>query len=98
MFEADSRYQTVETATIEMPDGREVVYKRRRLIAGGRAMVHSRTRVEPSDRLDHIAARALGDPGAWWRICDANAVMNPRDIDEGSGQELDIPIAGTESL
>lgn len=99
MFESDSRYDEIEEATLERPDGREVVYKRRRLIARQRTTIfRGRVSVKKDERVDHIATRTLGDPGQYWRILDANAVMNPADIDEGSGQMLDIPVAGTESL
>jgi hypothetical protein len=99
MFEPDSRYYDLEDATMELPDGREVVYKRRRLIARRRGtMIGGRVIVQREDRVDHIAARTIGDPGQYWRILDANGVMNPREIDEGEGQILDIPVAGTESL
>jgi hypothetical protein len=28
-------------------------------------------------RLDHIAARYLGDATAFWRLCDANGSLSP---------------------
>ena len=31
----------------------------------------------PDDRIDLVADRYLGDPQAWWRICDANAALDP---------------------
>ena len=34
-------------------------------------------RVAADDRLDLVAHRHLGDPQAWWRICDANAALDP---------------------
>lgn len=40
----------------------------------------ARHRVAPGDRLDLIAFRYLGDPGAAWRICDANAALDPEDL------------------
>jgi hypothetical protein len=99
MFEPDSRYDAIEEATIEQSDGREVVYKRRRLIGRQRTTIfRGRVIVSRDERVDHIATRTLGDPGQYWRLMDANAVMNPREIDEGKGQTLDIPVAGTESL
>jgi len=33
--------------------------------------------VAPDDRIDLVADRYLGDPQAWWRICDANAALDP---------------------
>ena len=34
-------------------------------------------RVAADDRIDLVADRYLGDPQAWWRICDANAALDP---------------------
>jgi nucleoid-associated protein YgaU len=43
-----------------------------------------------TDRLDIIAARRLGGPQNWWRILDANPlVQNPSDI--LPGQQIRIP-------
>jgi|SRR5690554_171727 len=99
MFEPGSRYEGLEDAVLKLPDGREVIYKRRRLIGRQRnTLMRGRVVVQQEERVDHIAARTLGDPTQFWRIMDANGVLNPRDIDEGQGQVLDIPVAGTESL
>lgn len=40
----------------------------------------ARHRVAPGDRLDLIAFRYLGDPAAAWRVCDANAALDPEDL------------------
>jgi hypothetical protein len=44
------------------------------------AVPQGRHLVLPGDRLDLIAFRHLGDPGAAWRICDANAALDPEDL------------------
>jgi hypothetical protein len=99
MFDEDSRYADVENATYETDDGREVVFKRRRFIPRGRGtVIRGRVRVERTERVDHISARTLGDPRQFWRILDASGVMNPRDVDEGKGLVLKIPVPGTENL
>ena len=95
MFEPESRYAEVDEATREQPGGREVAYKRRRFIPNrqeGPGLAEAK--LEASDRLDHVAAETLGDPRQYWRICDANGVMNPREIDEERGVQLTIPVAG----
>jgi hypothetical protein len=43
----------------------------------------------PGERLDHIAARYLGDPTQFWRICDATAVIRPAELEE-PGERLPI--------
>ena len=30
------------------------------------------------DRLDNLAARYIGDPQQFWRLCDANGAMQPK--------------------
>jgi hypothetical protein len=51
--------------------------------------------VSPSERLDLLAARTLGDPGQYWRICDANAILNPATLVLPPGSTLLIPLADT---
>ena len=42
-------------------------------------------------RLDHLAAQYLGDPTAFWRICDVNNVMHPDELTV-IGEPILIPI------
>jgi len=82
MFESTSRYAGLETAVREAPgpDGepRPVRYVRRRFLppadAGATLVEH---RVAQAERLDHVAARYLGDPAQFWRVADANRELNP---------------------
>jgi hypothetical protein len=78
MFDPQSRYYTLETATHVADDGREVAYKRRRFLprADELKVVAEITLVQ-GDRLDLLAARLLGDPEQFWRICDANTTLDP---------------------
>lgn len=93
MFEQDSRYDAIETALYEMRDGRRVPYKRRRFLPHGEAMPLLReVTVGVEDRLDRIAARALGHAEAFWQICDANNAMNPADLDRTPGSSLRVPV------
>ena len=92
MFDPLSRYAPVEDATFELPDGRTVAYKRRRLLAPGSAFQPlAEVTVEPSDRLDIVAARTLGDPEHFWRICDANDALDPAELEQ-PGRRLTIPL------
>jgi hypothetical protein len=38
--------------------------------------------VTQGERLDNITARYLGDPEQFWRLCDANAAMQPEELEE----------------
>ena len=91
MFEPTSRYYTLETVTLTLPDGRSVAYKRRRFLPQGSAMpLLAEEIVNQSDRLDLIAARTLGDPEQFWRVADANEDQALRIAEEELVRQLDL--------
>lgn len=82
-FPESSRYRGVETATTELPDGRKVVYLKRRFVPQPELMATLAEHVVlDGDRLDLIANQYLGDPEQFWRVCDANRVLRPADLTE----------------
>jgi nucleoid-associated protein YgaU len=44
------------------------------------------------DRLDNLAARYLGDPEQFWKICDANNVLRPDELTEEIGRVVRIAL------
>lgn len=44
------------------------------------------------DRRDLLAARHLGDVELWWRLADANGVLDPRDLVQPVGRTLRITL------
>ena len=91
MFEPTSRYAALEQGTYTFPDGRTVAYVRRRFVpldAGAQPLAHELVR--EADRMDLIATRTIGDPDQAWRICDANAALDP-DALLRPGRRLIIP-------
>ena len=98
MFDPTSRYFDIETAAITVPDPddgtREIRYVRRRMIPSSE---NSTTLVEHTvtqgERLDQITARYLGDPTQFWRVCDANDVLEPEELEE-IGRVVDIAMPG----
>lgn len=92
MFEHTSRYYGIPTATFD--NGKcQIIYKLRRLLPAGESMPLLVTiAVADHDRLDLIAARTLGDPELFWRVCDANNAMNPFSLVAEPGTELRVPI------
>lgn len=98
MFDSKSRYAECEKAVMTeiKPDGteRDIHYVRRRFIAASEASTvmveHS---VKQGERLDNIAARYIGDPAQYWRICDANNVTDPLELEE-IGRTIKITIPG----
>ncbi|MGH9908964.1 MAG: LysM domain-containing protein [Pyrinomonadaceae bacterium] len=92
-FPINSRYYGVETAQLTRPDGRTIVYLRRRFIppASRFHLLQSHT-VTEGERLDNITARYLGDPEQFWRICDANNAMRPQELTETIGRQIRITL------
>ena len=94
MFESTSRYAPVDEATIDLPqpDGstRTTRFKRRRFVpAPGTMTSLAEHTVTGGERLDAIAARYVGDPTAFWRLCDANEVLRPEEL-ERVGMTINI--------
>jgi hypothetical protein len=91
LFPANSRYQDVETTKRVQPDSTEVVYLKRRFVPHPErfALLQEHV-VAEGDRLDNIAARYLGDPEQFWRVCDANRAMRPDELTEEIARRLRI--------
>ena len=93
MYAKTSRYHDVETATLTTADGREIALLRRRFLPSTEDfMLLAEHPVAEGERLDHIAHRYLGDPEAFWRLCDANHAMHPAELTAEVGRRLKIPL------
>jgi len=94
MFEPTSRYYNIETVKITVggDEGPRVIsYKRRRFVPSGETMTTlGEHTVSQGDRLDNLAARYVGDPEQFWRICDANDVLRPEELTEEIGWIIKI--------
>jgi hypothetical protein len=93
MFEPDSRYARVPQLTMSLPDGRTVAYKGRRFIPQGSSL-RTLAEVMPSqgERIDVLTYRTLGNPEHFWRVCDANDVLDPAELTEIPGRSVRIPV------
>ncbi|MDH3287857.1 MAG: LysM domain-containing protein [Betaproteobacteria bacterium] len=92
-FPPTSRYFSVETTTLEAPDGKVIVYlKRRFLPQPERFALLQEHVVKQGERLDNITAQYLDDPEQFWRICDANRAMRPDGLTETIGRRLRITL------
>ncbi len=93
MFEPTSRYANLETATYTDADGDKIAFVRRRFLPQGeRLPLLVEVTVTDGDRLDLIAARTIGDPEQFWRICDGNNAMDPFDLAAEPGDVLRVTI------
>jgi len=90
MFPVTSRYTAIETAKLSLPDGREIIYLRRRFPPRAAAVPLGEHLVTESDRLDNVTAVYLGDPEQFWRVCDANNALRPAEMEE-QGRRIVIP-------
>lgn len=92
-FPANSRYHGIATRTWPGADGREIVFLARRFVPQPE---QSETMLEhllaDGERLDHVAHHHLGDPELFWRICDANRALHPKELVEEAGRALRIPL------
>ena len=92
-FSVTSRYYTIETAKWVTPDGKTIVYLRRRFVPPPEnfALLQEHG-VTEGERLDNITARYLGDPEQFWQICDANNAMQPEELILIAGRRLRITL------
>jgi hypothetical protein len=93
LFPPTSRYHGIETATLVATGGTTVIYIRRRFLPSPDDLSLLQEHVvSDGDRIDNIAARYLGDPQQFWRICDANLAMHPDELTEVLGRHLRITL------
>lgn len=93
MFPPTSRYSDIEMAKFVDADGKTIVYLRRRFLPSpDRFHLLQEHTVTAGERLDNVTASYLRDPEQFWRICDANAAMNPEDLLKPVGGKLRITL------
>ncbi|GAA1920898.1 hypothetical protein GCM10009716_31930 [Streptomyces sodiiphilus] len=94
-YPRSSRYHGIGTAVHTLPDGRQVPYLKRRLLPRldetGEPVSHT---VGAGERPDLLAHRYLGSAGQWWRIADANPVLDPAELTSTPGATIVIPLPG----
>ena len=93
-FVPQSRYDGVALALLQRrPDEPGVVYVRRRFIPAPNTLtLAARHVVSALDRPDLLATKYLGDPLLYWRIADANAVLDPNELTDKPGRRVDIAL------
>lgn len=92
-FAPTSRYFGVPTARLVTAEGRLVVFLRRRFPPPLERFVPLQEHiVKEGDRLDNIAARYLGDPEQFWRLCDANGVLSPDELTDTVGKRIRVTL------
>ena len=75
MFSSRSRYKSVPTDTVKLPDGRTGTAVRFTQRTRPPLLGYHQRLVD--QRLDHIASFYLTDPAAFWLLCDVNHSRSP---------------------
>jgi len=93
-FGSSSRYSGVRLAVHQRrPEDPAVAYVSRRFIPPrGALAIAAQPLIASGERPDSLAARYLGDPLLYWRIADANAVVDPNELTDTLGRRVDIPL------
>ncbi|AXG81891.1 tail protein X [Streptomyces paludis] len=88
-----SRYHGIGQSVHTTADGQEIPYTPRRILPPPERLVQIDEHVvADGDRADNLANRYLGDAEQWWRIADANPVMDPADLTRTPGRVLRITL------
>jgi nucleoid-associated protein YgaU len=93
-FAPQSRYSGVPLALLERRPGEPgVPYVRRRFMPDpGALSLAARHTVVAGDRPDLLGAKYLGDALLYWRIADANAVIDPNELTDTPGRRVDVAL------
>lgn len=94
-FPPTSRYGETEITTYEPGDDAQTIphLARRFCPAAERFAFLYAVQVTESDRRDTLAGGHLGDPELWWRLADANGVIDPRTLATPSGSVVRVTLA-----
>ena len=92
-FPPTSRYALTPTTSLVRADGTMVTYLKRRFAPAPENLALLQWhQVVQGERLDNIAAKYLGDPEQFWRLCDANRALRPEELTETIGRKLRITL------
>jgi hypothetical protein len=93
-FDANSRYNGVSLGVLQRrADDAPLAYVRRRFMPPRRSVaIAAEHLVRGGERPDTLAAVHLGEPLLYWRIADANAVIDPHELTDTVGARVLIPL------
>lgn len=92
-FPATSRYVSTSIKTLALSDGTEVNYLARRFVPQPDSLALLGTvTVALGERIDNVAARALGDAELFWRVCDGHHELRTAALTETPGRVLRITL------
>ncbi|RZM19812.1 MAG: LysM domain-containing protein [Pedobacter sp.] len=92
-FAPNSRYNGIETGTIEDKNGEPVAYVKRRFVpAPASFFLLQKHIVSQGERPDLLAQQYYNDPEKFWQIADANAVLDADEIVDQPGKSIHITL------
>ncbi len=93
-FVPQSRYSGVPLGVLQRrPDEPQIVYVLRRFIPDPRDLtIIARHIVAAHDRPDSLGVKYLGDALLYWRIADANSVVDPHELTDTLGRRVAIAL------
>jgi len=91
-FAPGSRYFGLETGTIQIGDMPIPFVRRRFIPSPDRFLTIQEHTVSQGERPDQLSNQYLGDPEQYWRICDANVVMQPDELTDTIGKQVRITL------
>ena len=92
LFAPTSRYYGLPTLTLTQ-NGQPVAYVSRRFVPQPDQFTPLQEyTVVQGDRIDNIAAKFMGDPTLFWRLCDANGVMRSDQLTDTVGTKVIITL------
>ncbi len=93
LFPPESRYHGIPALQLTQPDGTDIAYLKRRFVPPPENFaLQQEHMVTSGDRLDNLAARYIGNPTQYWRICDANGAIRPDELTDTVGRRLRITL------
>jgi len=94
MSDTTSRYAALTPMEVALPGGRHAAVLPLRIIPPPAIAIQGEAATRQDERIDALAARTMGDPLLFWRLCDANLATDPQHLVGPSGRRLRLPVPG----
>ena len=92
MKNANTIIKSIKTVKSKNGQGNNITYLKRRFVPQPErfSLLYKHT-VLQDERLDNLSNQYYNDPEQYWKICDANEVLQPDELTWESGNKIQIP-------